>query len=175
MSSTPTQPQQLNPDSVNFLLQHALREIDAQNQDRNGLDTKTGVVLGFAIVSLAQMVAALFTLPPDKMHVSAHPHLLALLFMGGSVSVSLATVFGLLALRPTGFDSFSVADDLASPNISHDQLSQEILTILKDAIPSNDAEFAKKARYSNRTVYLVGFAVFCYAGVAGLILWPLLR
>jgi hypothetical protein len=174
MSSTPTQPQQLNHESVNFLLQHALREIDAQNEDRSGLDTKTGVVLGFAIVSLAQMVAALFALPPDKIQLSPHPHLFALLFIGGSVSVSLATVFGLLALRPTVFDSFSVADDLASPNISHDQLSQEILTILKDAIPANDAAFARKARYSDRTVYLVGIAVFCYAGVAALILWPLL-
>jgi len=175
MSSTPMQPQQSDPDAVNFLLQHALREIDAQNEDRSGLDTKTGVVLGFAIVSLAQMVAALFALPPDKMHLSPHPHFLALLFMGGSVSVSLATVFGLLALRPTAFDSFSVADDLANPNVSHDQLSKEILAILKDAIPANDAEFARKARHSDSAVYLVGIAVFCYAGVAALILWPLLR
>ena len=75
MSSTPTQPQPLNPESVNFLLQHALREIDTQNDDRNGLDTKTGVVLGFALVSLAQMVAALFTLPPDKTHLSSHPRI----------------------------------------------------------------------------------------------------
>jgi hypothetical protein len=168
------QPPQSDPESVNFLLQHALREIDSQNEDRTGLDTKTGVVLGFAIVSLAQMVAAIFALPPDKMHISPHPHFLALLFIGGSVSVSLATVFGLLALRPIGFDSFSVADDLASSTVSHGQLSQEILTILKDAIPANDAEFAKKARHSNRAVYLVGIAVFCYAGVATLILWPLL-
>jgi hypothetical protein len=175
MSSTPMQPQQPDPDAVNFLLQHALREIDAQNEDRNGLDTKTGVVLGFAIVSLAQMVAALFALPPDKMHLSPQPYSLALLFMGGSVSVSLATVFGLLALRPTAFNSFSVAADLANPNVSHDQLSREILTILKDAIPANDAEYAKKASHSDRAVYLVGLAVFCYAGVAALILWPLLR
>lgn len=175
MSSTTMQPQLSYPDAVNFLLQHALREIDAQNEDRSGLDTKTGVVLGFAIVSLAQMVAALFALPPDKMHLSPHPHCLALLFMGGSVSVCLATVFGLLALRPAAFDSFSVADDLANPNISHDQLSRQILTILKDAIPANDAEFTRKARHSNRAVYLLGIAVFCYAGVAALILCPLLR
>ncbi len=175
MSSTPMQAEQSSPDAVNFLLQHALREVDAQNEDRNGLDTKTGVVLGFAIVSLAQMVAALFALPPDKMHLSPHPHFLAFLFMGGSTSVSLATVFGLLALRPTAFSSFSVADDLAKPHVSHDQLSKEILTILTDAIPANDAEFAKKVRHSDCAVYLVGIAVFCYAGVAALILWPLLR
>src|ERR1039458_1482447 len=151
MSTTPSQLQQSNSDTVTFLLQHALREIDAQNDDRNGLDTKTGVVLGFALVSLAQMVAALFTLPPDKMHLSSHPHLLAMLFMGGSVAVGLATVFGLLALRPIPFESFSVADDLANPNAEHDQLSRQILAILKDAIPGNDAEFAKKVRHSERT------------------------
>jgi hypothetical protein len=175
MSTTSMPPQQSNSDTLNFLLQHALREIDAQNDDRNGLDTKTGVILGFALVSLAQMVAALFTLPPDKIHLSSYPRFLALLFMGGSVAVALATVFGLLALRPTPFESFSVADDLANPNAAHDQLSLEILTILKDAIPCNDAEFAKKARHSERTVYLVGIAVFCYAGVAALIFWPLLK
>ncbi len=175
MSSTPVRPQQSDPETVNFLLQHALREIDAQNDDRNGLDTKTGVVLGFALVSLAQMVAALFALPPDKMHLSSHPRLLALLFVGGSVAVSLATVFGLLTLRPTNFESFSVADDLANPNVARDQQSRDILTILQAAIPANDAVFARKAGYSERTVYLVGIAVFCYAGVAALILWPLLN
>lgn len=172
MSSAPTQPQS-NPETVEFLLQHALREIDCQVNDRNGLDTKTGVVLGFALVSLAQMVAALLTLPADKMHVGSHPHFRALLFIGGSTAVSLATVFGLLALRPSTFESFSVVDDLAKPNIAHDQLSREILTILKEAIPENDAEFARKARHSECTVYLVGIAVFCFAGVAALILWPL--
>jgi hypothetical protein len=175
MSSPSTQPSQSNSDTVNFLLQHALREIDTQNDDRNGLDTKTGVVLGFALVSLAQIVAALFTLPPDKMHVSSHPHILAVLFIGGSVAVALATVCGLLALRPTPFESFSVADDLAKPNAVHDQLSSEILAILRDAIPGNDARFAKKARHSERTVYFVGIAVFCYTGVAALIFWPLLK
>ena len=55
------------------------------------------------------------------------------------------------------------------------KLSREILTILKDAIPGNDVEFAKKVRYSERTVYLVGIAVFCFAGVAALIFFPLLK
>ena len=129
-------------------------------------------MLGFALVSLAQMVAALFTLPPDKMHLSSHLHLIAGLFVGGSIAVGLATGFGLLALRPTPFESFSVADDLANPNAAHDQLSRQILIISKDAIPGNDAEFAKKARYSERTAYLVGIAIFCDAGVAALIFWP---
>jgi len=156
-------------------LQQALREIDAQNDDRNSLDTKTGVVLGFALVTLAQMVAALFTLPPERMHLGSHPYFLALLFIAGSVAVALATVSGLLALRPVPFESFSVADDLANPDAAHNQLSREILAILKDAIPKNDAAFAKKARHSERTVYLVGTAVFCFAGVAALIFWPVIK
>jgi len=161
--------------TVEFLLQQALAEITAQGEDRTGLDTKTGVVLGFALISLAQTVSALFTMPIEKIHLTAHPHILALLFLMGVAAVLIVTIFGLLSLRPTRFNSFSVADDLAKPSSPPNQMSLEILDILKDAIPENDKSFSKKAKLSEYTVIFVAIAVICYAGVASLIFVPILK
>lgn len=89
--ATGTQPAAEPEESVTFLLQARESELKGQADAFNQLDSKTGVILGFAFVSVVQLLAAVYRNSADSINmISAHPYIVFFLFVPRSCSYCLA-------------------------------------------------------------------------------------
>lgn len=98
-------PEGYQPECVDYLLQVASQKVTSQGNAFDQLDSKMGVMLGFATVAVLQVLAALFQLwsNPSKV-VFGHPHVFASAFILGLASITVAAACGLLSLAPKDFD-----------------------------------------------------------------------
>ena len=79
-----------NPESdsgTKLLLNFALHEEEGLAGRDNWLDTKTGAVLGFVIVSIAELLGFLFLASTEKGKPIPYPSLLTILFFVGLVAL----------------------------------------------------------------------------------------
>ncbi len=150
-------------ESEQALLELALKELDTQNENFEHLDAKTGVILGFALVSLAQLSNILLRLP-TKIHLEGVPlWAIQMIFLVTIAAVLSAAVCGLLALLPRQFWSVSVADDLRVPAKETFLLYTDVFGLLREVLADNDRIYSGKCKLTTATVLSVGAAILGFA------------
>jgi hypothetical protein len=169
----PTNPKQ---ESLKLVLELALHEEEQLANRANWLDTKTGAVLGFAIVSVAELLGFLLLASREgtKLRIT-HPRLLAAVFVLGLVSLLFAMILGLVELAPMGFEYGASAEFLA---LQIDKEEQEIrlqcVDSLRKTSVANRAIVQKKAQLAKATAIAVGAALLCYAVAVVMLFYSLL-
>jgi len=164
-----------NGQSVKVVLDLALHEEERLANRANWLDTKTGVNLGFVIVSVAELLGFLLLASREgtnsAISKTAHPCLLAVVFVLGLVALIAAMFCGLFELYPMGFQYGPSAEFLA---LQVDKTPQEIEMQCVDSLRQTSAHnrtiIQKKAWWTKATVVAVAAALLFYA-VAVLILF----
>lgn len=155
-----------------LLLRFATRELDAQNRDFEHLDTKTGVVLGFALLSAAQVAGALLRAPTSILQ--AHPLLITIAFGSAVASTIAALIFGLMAIGPRIFWSVTVAEDIAKPENDPNEVADSILGVLREVVHDNDAIHERKKRWAKLTVWSVGITIIALLAMVLIVFFPYL-
>jgi ABC-type Na+ efflux pump permease subunit len=146
-------------------------EIDARVER---LDTKAGVVLGFVIVSVAEILGFLLLIAGEnhKLQV-AHPYWVFTLFGVALASVGLATVLGCLELAPrrthVGFDlKFMQTID---PDLSdEDNQVRTTLLLMEDARKSKMKVLKSKSTLMFWMIISAAGAIFAYIALVALLL-----
>lgn len=93
------------------------------------MDTKTGAVLGFVIVSVAELLGFLLLASREGTKLSVRcPRLLALIFLLGLIALIASMVSGLLELAPMGFQYGPSAEYLAK------QLHRDVESIRTECV-----------------------------------------
>src|SRR6202521_4972001 len=107
-----------NPESVEFALEIALHEEEQLAGRANWLDTKTGVVLGFVIVSVAGLLGFLFLASGERAKLTSIPHLCQFetFFFIGLGALVTASLVGLFELAPMGF-KYGASTELVAPHV----------------------------------------------------------
>ncbi len=85
-----------------------LKELAIQSENRDHLDTKTGVILGFALVAVVEMLGLLLLALVEKpagqpFVLGSHRVYLLILTVGGIIAVVVCVLFCLMQLRPMDF------------------------------------------------------------------------
>src|SRR5713226_4992889 len=107
-------PENPNEQSVTAVLELAVHEEEQLANRANWLDTKTGAVLGFVIVSIAELLGFLFLASVERTRFSTiHPYWVAAVFVTGLVALIVAMLLGLLELAPMGFQYGASTEFLA--------------------------------------------------------------
>jgi hypothetical protein len=139
------------PEAANYLLQIAAKKVDSQGNNFDQLDAKTGVLLGFALVAVVQVLAALFQLwtsnpnPHTGVPSFAHPHLFAFFFGLGVLAIAVSAGCGLASLLPKTFEYGPGLDDF-SKSVTFDlhDIQSKALDIYVRAIRENQKSNDKK-------------------------------
>jgi heme/copper-type cytochrome/quinol oxidase subunit 4 len=89
MSTTPTPPPEgtLVQQSTSFLLETGIREIALQKEMRDHIDTKTTVVLGFALASVVELLGFMLLVAAENHTLGRLPWYFFALLIAGVVSV----------------------------------------------------------------------------------------
>ena len=151
-------------ESVQVVLELALHEEEQLANRANWLDTKTGAVLGFAIVSVAELLGFLLLASKDGTKLSiTHPCLLAAVFVLGLVSLLLAMILGLVELAPMGFE-YGASTEFLSLLIDKEEheIRLQCVDSLRKTSVVNRAIVQKKAKLTKTTALAVGAALLCY-------------
>jgi hypothetical protein len=136
-------------------------EGDGRAFDR--LDSKAGLVLGFAMVSLAEILGFLLLAAGENHKInSIHPRLVEGFFIAGLSLIVTGAIFSTLALYPRGFTN------APSIRVTSSELPS-ISSIINSFIVTgqrNDPILSKKARLTQIACVLVPLGLFCFAGDA---------
>lgn len=162
MATTPASAQApINTTSAQnaLLIEAAKQEIAGQADAFNQLDGKTGVVLGFALVALAQILAGMLKASADSSTLHG-PHLnsLRIMLQLGVLCFAAATVCGIIQRFATDFYSGAAVADLEAAMIVNPAIDLEgqLLAELKDCISKNEAVINHKAKLANASAFFTG-------------------
>lgn len=162
-----------NPDreSLKYVAEIALHEEQELAGRANWLDTKTGVVLGFVIVSVAELLGFLFLASGEKAKLpTAHLCLFATFFFVGLGALVAASFAGLIELAPMGF-KYGASTELLAPHVDKPVEEVQMLCIdsLRSSAANNRGITARKAMLTKATVLLVAVALLCYSLAVGIL------
>jgi len=162
-----------NPDSksLEYVAGIAIHEEQELAGRANWLDTKTGVVLGFVIVSVAELLGFLFLASSEKVKLpSAHLCLFATFFFVGLGALVAASLVGLVELAPMGF-KYGASSELLAPKADRPIEEVQMLCIdsLRSSAANNRQIVSRKATLTKATVLLVAVALLCYAVAVGVL------
>jgi hypothetical protein len=166
-------------EAVGYLLQIAAKKVDSQGNNFDQLDAKTGVLLGFALVAVVQVLAALFQLwtSNPKPHLGVpgfgHPHLFALFFALGVLAIALAAGCGLATLLPKTFEYGPGLDDFLKSTFDLHDMQSKALDIYVGAIRDNQKSNDKKVRLSSWGASLLFAALLFLMVSIGILYWPM--
>jgi hypothetical protein len=168
-------PENPNKESVRTVLELALHEEEQLAIRANWLDTKTGVILGFVIVSVAELLGFLLLASREGINPSvkstSHPYLLAIVFVLGLVALIAAMFCGLFESYPMGFQYGASTEILAGRvDKSPEEIEAQCLGSLRETAVHNRGIVHRKAWWTKATVVAVGAALLFYV-VAVLILF----
>lgn len=158
-------PENPNDDSVKEVLALALHEEEQLANRANWLDTKTGAVLGFVIVSVAELLGFLFLASGERGKFStAHPCWLATLFFIGLAALVVASLLGLLELAPMGF-KYGASTELLAPHVDQNASGIRLLSLdsLRGTTAHNRGIVQRKATLTKAAVVFVAIALLSYA------------
>ncbi len=168
------------PEAVSYLLQIAAKKVDSQGNNFDQLDAKTGVLLGFALVAVVQVLAALFQLwtsspnPHTGVPSFAHPHLFAFFFGLGVLAIAVSAGCGLASLLPKTFDYGPSLDDLSeSATFDLHDMQSKALDIYVQAIRENRKSNRKKALLASWGAGLLFVALLFLVVSIGILYWPM--
>jgi len=164
-----------NEESVKTVLKLGLHEEEQLANRANWLDTKTGVILGFVIVSVAELLGFLLLASRERTSSSItgipHPCLLAIVFVLGLLALIAAMFCGLAELYPMGFQYGPSAEYLAGQvDKKPEEIAADCVDSLRKTSKHNLGIIRRKAKWTKATVLAVAAALFFYA-VAVLILF----
>lgn len=176
---TPTQeslPANPNEKSLETVLDLALHEEEQLANRANWLDTKTGVLLGFVIVSVAELLGFLLLASAERMNFrTAHPHWLGVVFALGLLALTIAMFLGLGELFPMGFEYGASTEYLAlEVDKEPKEIRAQCLASLRKTSVKNRSIVQKKAKLIKGTAIFVAAALLCYAVAVGLLFFSLL-
>lgn len=160
-------------DGTNFLLQSRQDEIKGQADAFNHLDSKTGVILGFAFVAVVQLLASVFrSNATEQSIITAHPWICRLLIGPAFICTIAGAVFGLLALWPRPFHYGVSVDELASKSTGacEDEYKKQALDMLKCAYCRNTSTLEMKAKFAGFTSRSI-FVALIFLVLAALLLF----
>lgn len=163
------------PSSIEFVFQMGLQRIQLQNQVFDALDQKAGMVLGFTVVSVGELLGFLLLAAAEG--VKPSPYFVKFIqvpFLVGLVAVGLCTYFGLRSLWirefALGFNFETLVQD-ANPEkrLSADDLRKASLYALQKSVNANDAGLGKKRSYAKMATGSFLLSLACYGVTLGLI------
>ncbi len=161
--------------SLRLLLDKAEREVETQLQTGRHIDTKLGVVLGFALIAVVQVLVGLahISTSPDLKIFKAHPDLsitLALLVSLSFLSAFGAVIFGFWALRPRSKQRPSVLAALDLPELRPRELLRACLSGLDSAIKYNDRVQTSKIDRASGAAVAIAITLILYVLIGGVLL-----
>lgn len=176
MSDEQDQLRGANGETLEIILDYAAKEMYGQGQSFEQFDRKTGVILGFALISIGQVVSILFRLSSEDAVIStSHPTVVRSLLFAGLFLVVLGTFAALLELLPRTFYEFSVLEEIENVDKNPNELRVSLLKGLDEDIKKNDKAIAYKSTLSKITILSISLAFACYLIVGTLLLSPLLH
>lgn len=166
-----------NEDSLEVVLQLALHEEQSLADRANWLDTKTGAVLGFVIVSISELLGFLLlaSVEPSRVAISK-PCSVAILFTGGLIALLIAMILGLAELAPMGF-TFGASTEYLAGRVDQQaaDIRSECITSMKSASVHNRGIVQRKAKLLRSTAVFVGAALLCQAIAVAILFFSLLK
>jgi hypothetical protein len=168
----PTNP---NEESVKVVLKLALFEEEQLANRANWLDTKTGAILGFAIVSIAELLGFLLLASREERKLDiAHPWLLAGVFLLGLAAILVGMYLGLRELSPMGF-AYGTSTQFLALQIDKDEKDVRLQCVdsLRKTTVANQAIVQKKAKLAKATALAVGVALLLYASAVAILFFSL--
>ncbi len=160
-----------NPDSVKYVVEIALHEEEQLAGRANWLDTKTGAVLGFVIVSVAELLGFLFLASGEKAKLpGVHLCPFAMFFFVGLGALVVASLLGLFELAPMRF-KYGASTELLAPHVDKpvNEVRMLCLDFLRGTVAHNRQIVSKKANLAKATVIFVAVALFCYAAAVAIL------
>lgn len=152
-----------------LLNKFGLRELAIQSQNRDHLDTKTGVVLGFALVAVVEILGllllALVEKPSGQMvPLGAHRAYLLVLTIGGIVGVVVCVLFCIMQLRPMDFHYVDM-DFLENvqPDASFDELKRRLESRISECAWDDSEIIGEKSRLATCAAVSAGISILLFA------------
>jgi hypothetical protein len=150
-------------DAYKFAIDVATAEQRAIDERIERLDAKTGVILGFVIVSVAEILGFLLLIAGERNKLAVvHPKLFVGLFAFALTCVLVATVLGCWVMFPrTTHQGFALRFiKIIDPDL-HDEVRQAKATLLflEEAATSKYRVLSNKARLMMLTVLFAAAAV----------------
>jgi hypothetical protein len=157
-----------------FAMQVATAEQHAIDERIERLDTKTGVILGFVVVSVAEILGFLLLVAGEKNKLEVlHRNWFEAVLVFALVCVSLATVFGCWELIPrkTHIGFFLKFIKHLDPALaSEDKQAKATFLLLEDAAASKHRVLVAKSWLMLLTVLCTTLAIFAYVVLVAFLL-----
>jgi hypothetical protein len=157
------------PTSIDFVWEMGMSKIRDQIQMFDALDSKTGVIVGFVVVSIVEilgflLLAAAEATTPTQLSGTPMFSLLVMVFFGiGLLCSFLSTVFGLLALRVREFAiGFDYEKLVGGADLKIEELKTLFLDDLVASVRTNKRILEEKVIYAKTASLLVLAGLLCY-------------
>jgi hypothetical protein len=159
------------PESINIVWEMGLAKIRDQIGMFDALDSKTGVIVGFVVVSIVEILGFLLLAAADADPTKSvgRPMLsstiVTFFFFGLSFSF-LSTCSGLFALRVHKFAlGFDYEKMVRSANLQEGELKTAFLEDILESVRANKETLDKKTIYAKIASFLVLAGLLCYTVV----------
>jgi hypothetical protein len=163
-------------ESVKAVLDLALHEEEQLANRANWLDTKTGALLAFVIVSVAELLGFLFLASAERTKFRTnHPYWLAAIFALGLLALVGAMVCGLVELAPMGFE-YGASTEFLAGQVEKDakDIQMQCVDSFRKTSHKNREIVQKKAKLTKATTIFVGGALLCYTIAVAILFFSLL-
>jgi hypothetical protein len=160
------------PESIDFVWEMGLNKIKDQIGVFDAIDSKTGVIVGFVVVSIVEilgflLLAAAEATTPAQLSGTPIFSLCVQIFFGSGLLCSfLSTCFGLLALRIRAFAiGFDYEKLVGGASLTKAELQTIFLDDLLSSVRTNKQILDEKIRYARAATSLVLIGLLCYTVV----------
>lgn len=172
--SPPTTPNPvLVPQSIDLVWEMGLRKIGDQIELFDALDSKTGVIVGFVVVSIVEILGFLIlaaTEVKDLNHSPALSRIVVVFFFGGLVSSLVSTLVGLRALRVREFAiGFDYKKFVEAANLPPAEIKTRFLDDLLQSVEKNKVVLREKVTSAKIAAAFVLLGIVCYAIVVAMV------
>ncbi len=164
------------PESVDFVWDMGLRKIGDQIEMFDALDSKTGVIVGFVVVSIVELLgflilAAAEAVQPIQLHHSpAFSCVVGIFFFSGLLLSIFSTWLGLRAIRVRQFAiGFDYARMLGLANLKAAELKAIFLDDLLQSVNSNERVLNDKVKFAKASAISVLVGLMCYTMVVAML------
>ncbi len=145
-----------------LLVKVMLSVVESDGLAFDTLDSKAGLVLGFGLVSIAELLGFLLLTAPEAHPLKmVLPLMVQILFYFGMGLLTAGTAFAMIALYPRGFVrsiDILTPEILAQP-ITTSDVMRKVLTTTK----KNSLVLQEKSRWARLAAVLVPAGLFCFA------------
>lgn len=164
------------PESITFVWDMGLRKISDQIEMFDAIDSKTGVIIGFVVVSIVEILgflilAAAEATQASQLHSSvAFSCAVGFFFFLGLILSILSTWLGLRAIRVREFAlGFDYGKLLGLANLKEEELKALFLGDLLQSVNSNERVLNDKVKSAKAAAALVLMGLVCYTTDVGIL------